>query len=104
MGTAHRSPRGKVVLESTVKNVRLSHRIFHRASQSHPRRVDGYLTTPQLAEKLGIQCHWIYDRINNRTIAVKKDDSTGSYLFPDKPETIAQFRQLLGGQIDRVGS
>ena len=66
--------------------------------------MDGYLTTPQLAEKLGVPKHWIYDRINNATIAVKKDDSTGSYLFSDKPDTIQQFRQLRDGHIDRVGS
>ena len=33
----HRSPRSDVVLESTVKNIRLSHGIMHRPSQSHPR-------------------------------------------------------------------
>ena len=99
----HRSPRGEVVLESTVKIIRLSHNILHRAHQSHPRRVDGYLTTPQLAKKLGVPKHWIYDRINNGTIAVKKDDSTGGYLFHDKPETIRQFRQLRDGQTDQVG-
>lgn len=98
----HRSPRGEVVLESTVKIIRLSHNILHRAHQSHPRSVDGYLTTPQLAKKLGVPKHWVYDRIHNGTIAVKKDDSTGSYLFPDQPETIQQFRQLRDGQIDRV--
>ena len=97
-----RSPRGEVVLESTVKIIRLSHNILHRAHQSHPRRVEGHLTTPQLAKKLGVTKHWIYDRINNGTIAVKKDDSTGCYLFPDKPETIQQFRQLRDGQVDRV--
>ena len=99
----HRSPQGDEVLESTVKNIRLSHRIFHRRSQSHPRRVEGCLTVPQLAKQLGISRHWIYDRIHNGTIQVEKDASTNCYLFPDKPTTLQQFRQLLAGQIDRLG-
>jgi DNA invertase Pin-like site-specific DNA recombinase len=99
----HRSPRGEVMLESTVKNIRLSHRIFHRACQSHPRHVEGYLTAPQLARKLDVPKHWVYDRIHNGTIAVQKDDSIGSYLFPNKQTTIQQFRQLRDGQIDHVG-
>jgi len=99
----HRSPQRTVVLESTVRNIRLSHRIFHRACQSHPLRVAGFLTVTQLAEKLEISKHWIYDRIHNGTIAVKKDASTGSYLFPDKPDTLQKLRQLREGQIDHLG-
>ena len=100
----HHSPRSKVMLVSTVKNIRRSHGIFHRVCQSHPRRVTGSLTVPQLARKLNIPAHWVYDRIRNGTIVVQKDDSTGSYLFPDKPETIQQFRELRDGQINRLGS
>ena len=99
----HRSPRADVVLESTVQIVRLRKGILRVKHQSHPRRVEGYLTATQLAEKLKVRPHWIYDRINNGTIALKKDDSTGSYLFPDKPETIQQLRKLRDGKIDRVG-
>jgi DNA invertase Pin-like site-specific DNA recombinase len=99
----HRSPRREVMLESTVKNIRRSHGFFHRACQSHPRRVDGCLTVPQLARKLDVPKHWVYDRIHNGTIAVQKDDRTGGYLFPDKQKMIQQFRQLRDGQIDHVG-
>ena len=99
----HRSPRADVVLKSTVQQVRLRKGILRVTHQSHPRRIDGYLTATQLAKKLGVRTHWIYDRINNGTIEIKKDDSTGSYLFPDKPEMIRQLRQLRDGQIDRVG-
>lgn len=98
----HRSPQHSQVLVSTVKNIRLLHRIFRRASQSHPRRVSGFLTIPQLAEQLDIAPHWIYDRIHNGTIHAQKDASTQCYLFPDQPETLEQFRQLLGGQIGQI--
>jgi len=98
----HRSPQREVVLPSTVRNIRLSHGILHRTSQSHPRRVSGYLTVPQLADKLGVTRHWLYDRIHNRTIRVSKDASTGSYLFPDKQDTLKKFRQLLAGKISHL--
>ena len=98
----HRSPRADVVLESTVRGVRLRKGILRVKHQSHPRRVAGYLTATQLAKKLGVRPHWIYDRINNGTIAIKKDNSTGSYLFPDKSKTIQQLKKLRDGKIDRV--
>ena len=38
--------------------------------QSHPRRIPGFLTVPQLTAKLGLERSWIYDRIHNGTIQV----------------------------------
>ncbi len=102
-GQGHRSARGATVLPSTVKTIRLKHRVLNRASQSHPRHVDGYLTIPQLAEKLKIPRHWISDRIHNGTIVVEKDTATRCYLFPDNLETLRQFRQLLDGTITEMG-
>jgi len=99
----HRSSRGTTLLPSTVKNIRLRHRLFHRPCQSHPRRVAGYLTIPQLAEKLNISRHWISDRIHNGTIAAVKDPVRKCYLFPDNPETLWQFRQLLEGNPNTLG-
>jgi DNA invertase Pin-like site-specific DNA recombinase len=99
----HRSAHAETVLPSTVKTIRLRHRLLIRQSQSRPCRVKGYLTIPQLAEKLKVSRHWISDRIHNGTIAVEKDAVTGCYLFPDKPQTLRQFRQLLAGQISEMG-
>jgi DNA invertase Pin-like site-specific DNA recombinase len=99
----HRSARGATVLPSTVKTIRLRHRLLQNESQSHPRRVAGYLTIPQLAEKLKVPRHWISDRINNGTIVVAKDSATRCYLFPDNLETLRQFRQLLEGKISELG-
>jgi DNA invertase Pin-like site-specific DNA recombinase len=99
----HRSARGATVLPSTVKGIRLRHRVLNRESQSHPRRVAGYLTIPQLAEKLNISRHWISDRIHNGTIVVEKNTATRCYLFPDNLETLRQFRQLLDGKITEMG-
>jgi DNA invertase Pin-like site-specific DNA recombinase len=99
----HRSARGATVLPSTVKTIRLRHRVLNCESQSHPRRVGGYLTIPQLAEKLNIPRHWISDRIHNGTIAVEKDATTRCYLFPNNLGTLRQFRQLRDGKITEMG-
>ncbi|MBX9256210.1 recombinase family protein [Desmonostoc muscorum CCALA 125] len=82
----HRSPLCKTLLPSTVKNIRLKHRIFHDRGQSHPRKISGYLTIPQVATALELPPHWIYDRVHKGTIAISKDESTGLYLFPDLPD------------------
>jgi len=91
----HRSPMADEVLVSTVKNIRLAKRILHRTSQSHPRRVQGFLTIPQLAKKLDISRSWIHDRIRSGTIKAKKDPKAKCYLFPDTPETMEQFQAVI---------
>jgi hypothetical protein len=53
----------------------------------------------QLAERLQVSRHWIYDRIHNGTIAIRRDETTGLYLFPDTSETLDGFRQLCDGEI-----
>ena len=45
----HRSPQSLKVLPSTVQTIRLKHGIFQVRHQSHPRRIPGYLTVPQIA-------------------------------------------------------
>jgi hypothetical protein len=95
-----RSPRGRTVLPSTVRLLRLSHRLLRGRHQSHPRRIPGFLTVPQVAMKLKIPRHWIYDRIHNGTIRVDLDSERRIYLFPDTPETLAQFRRLRAGELN----
>jgi DNA invertase Pin-like site-specific DNA recombinase len=90
----HRSPLRPHVLPSTVRAIRLRHRVLRSQSQSHPRRVPGHLTVPQLAARLGVTCHWIYDRIHNGTVTVARDARTGLYLFPDTPAVLAAFERL----------
>ncbi len=93
----HRSPMKTWVLPSTVKTIRLEHRIFQKRSQSHPRHVPGYLTLPQIARALDISPHWIYHRINKGQIQISKDPATGLYLFPDEPQTLEQFKKFKQG-------
>ena len=98
----YRSPMRQVVLPSTVKTIRLKHGLFQKRSQSHPRRIEGALTLPQIATALDIDPHWIYDRIENGTIQVDKDPKTRLFLFPDSPTTLEQFRQLHSGNLQNL--
>src|SRR5437660_3938773 len=98
----YRSPMGLVVLPSTVRGIRLKHRLFQKRSQSHPRRIEGALTISQIATTLDIDPHWIYDRIHNGTIQVDKDPKTKLFLFPDDPTTLEQFRHLHSGKFQNL--
>jgi DNA invertase Pin-like site-specific DNA recombinase len=91
----HRSPRADNVLESTVRVTRLRLGILRKAHPSHPCRVEGFLTIPQLAKKLRVSRWWMSDRIANGTIQAKKDERKRCYLFPDTPAMLAEFRALV---------
>ena len=91
-----------VVLPSTVKTIRLKHRLFQKRSQSHPRQIEGCLTVPQVAQRLKLSVHWIYDRIKNDRIHVRKDAATGLYLFPDTPATLEALSELQSGKRAQV--
>ena len=99
----HSSPKNRqAVLPSTVKTIRLKHRIFQKRSQSHPRRIPGYLTIPQIAQALEVTAHWIYHLIRCGKIEVARDQPTGLYLFPDQPETLNLFQQLKAGTLQNL--
>jgi len=98
----YRSPRHATVLPSTVRGIRLRHRLLRERRQSHPRHIPGYLTVSQVAHATGLTPHWIYDRIHNGTIRVSRDRQTHLYLFPDKPKTITMFKQLREGTLQKL--
>lgn len=97
----YRSPRHPVVLPSTVRLIRLRHGLMIKRSQSHPRKIPGKLTVPQLTKLLGLPQHWLYDRIYNGTIQIAKD-ATRLYLFPDTPETLTMIQQLKDGHLQTI--
>jgi DNA invertase Pin-like site-specific DNA recombinase len=99
----YRSPMDAAqLLPSTVKGIRLKHKLFVTRSQSHPRRIPGALTVPQIAAALGVSPHWLYDRINKGVINVSRDQATGLYLFPDTPHTLDQFKQLKADNLKQL--
>ena len=97
-----RSPRHPTVLPSTVRAIRLRHRLLRERRQSHPRHIPGYLTVSQVAHAVGLTPHWIYDRIHNGTIQMSRDRKTHLYLFPDKPKTITLFKHLREGNLQKL--
>jgi hypothetical protein len=97
-----RSPMHKQMLPSTVQAIRLRHGVLHTRSQSHPRRIPGHLTIPQLAAQLSVNKHWIYDRIHNGTIAILRDECSGLYLFPDSPDTLTDLQKLRVGEVQHL--
>jgi hypothetical protein len=97
-----RSPLCQTLLTSTVRTIRLKRRIFKQRSQSHPRQIPGYLTVPQIATSLNISPHWIYHRIDNGSIVITRDKATNLYLFPDKPNTLIQFQDLLSAKLKKL--
>lgn len=97
-----RSPHHDVLLPSTVRSIRLKHRRLHRYRAPRPRRVDGFLTVPQVAQALGVTTHWLYNLMSRGVIEIDRDADTRLYLFPDRPETINELKRLQGGAISRM--
>lgn len=97
-----RSPSCETVLPATVREIRLRHGVLLHPGSSRPRKVAGYLTVTKLAKKLGVLSHRIYDRIRSGVIHVRKDNVSRTYLIPDNPKTLRQFRQLLSGKLQTL--
>lgn len=97
-----RSPQKNVLLKSTVQSVRLKHGRVHRFRGPRPRRVKGYLTCPQVAEKIGAKPHWIYHLIDTKVITITRDKDSGLYLFPECKKTIDEFHRLKTGSVKKL--
>jgi DNA invertase Pin-like site-specific DNA recombinase len=95
----YRSPMSLSVLPSTVRIIRLKHGIIHKRSQSHPIKIDGFLTVTQLAKKVGVTAHWVYDRLHKGDIETQKVPLPNrlTYLFPDTENTIKMFQDFKNG-------
>jgi len=100
----YRSPSQPTVLPSTVKGIRLKLGLMQHRSQSHPRRIGGSLTVPQLAKALGITPHWVYHQSKRGTVVIQRDAQTRLSLFPDCPETLEAFGQLRAGHLSELRS
>ena len=85
-----------------MRLIRLRHGRFHRDKGPRPRRVWGALTVPQIATAVGGKPHWISHLMSCGRIGVHRDEETGLYLLPDRPETLEAFRQLRDGQLTEL--
>ena len=97
-----RSPSRPAVVPSTVQGIRRKLGLMPQRSQSHPRRIAGSLTVPQLAEALGITPHWVYHQSKRGTVVIQRDAQTRLSLFPDCPETLEAFGQLRAGHLSEL--
>jgi hypothetical protein len=97
-----RSPMHEELLVSTVRGLRLKPRCFQTRHQSHPRSVPGFLAVTQVAQRLGLSVHWLYDRLHNGQIQLQKDPTTQLFLFPDHPSTLERLTHLRAGNLQRV--
>jgi len=98
----YRSPRERTVIPNTVRGIRLRHRVLRPRPGSRPRRVPGKLTVPEVARALGVQAHWLYQRLDRGVIETTFDAERNLYVFPDIPETLKRLRKLKAGRIQRV--
>ncbi|MBA8769672.1 recombinase family protein [Wolbachia pipientis] len=91
-----------IVLENTVKNIRLKNNIMRKKEQSHPIKVPGYLTISQIAKILEVSRQWLCDRIRRGKIKIQKDYSKtrGKYLFEDTPETVRTLMDFKNGKLN----
>ena len=95
----YRSPMKSYVLPSTIQTIRLKQGLLQNESQSHKLCKEGYLSVAQIAKKLDVDKHWVYDRIHNGQIKIVKNTEFDAYLFPDNHETVKLFHQLKKGLI-----
>ncbi len=101
----HRSPQREQVVRSTVQTIRHRHGLIRGArvkGASREHHVPGYLTLPEVARRVEVPKHWIYNRVSNGAIQVAKDERMGLYLFPDDPATIERFRELKEGKVRKL--
>ena len=57
---------------------------------------------PQIATAVGVKPHGIYPLVSRGRLGVPRNEETGRYLFPDRPETLEAFRQLRDGQVTEL--
>jgi len=98
----HRSPwRGTEVLPSTVRAIRLRHRITIAQQRTRWPPAPGYLTVPQLAGRLRIPEKWIRTQLRRGAIRAIHEPS-GRYLLPDTEPAMQAIRQLREHRVSHV--
>lgn len=98
-----RAPQRPSVLRSPVQILRLKPRVFITHSQSHPRRIAGFLPVSQLARGRDLSVQWLSARITNGHSQIQQDPTTGLYWFPAHPTTLERLKQRRAGHLQQVG-
>ena len=79
----HRAPHGGEIKAGAVAKLRRANGILNFPKKSRKLLKTGYLTIPQLAEKLQVPSRTIYNCIRSGKIVVNRDKKTRCFLFPD---------------------
>ena len=56
----------------------------------------------ELTRRLQVSRDWLERRIRNGTIAITRDAASGRFLFPNTDTTLARFKALKAGLVDRL--
>jgi DNA invertase Pin-like site-specific DNA recombinase len=94
----YRSARSLSVSPQTVLKIRHKHGWHFTRQRRELPKVDGYLTTRELATLLGVGRAWVSRRINNGTIDssyMARYPKGNMHLIQNDPKLIEQLRQLI---------
>lgn len=72
----HRSPRREQVIESTVRNIRLKHKLLVDRHHPHRHRPPGHLPIARLAELVDVPQHWFYYQLRAGRIIVPRNSGS----------------------------
>jgi hypothetical protein len=104
----YRSARSARVSTATVLKIRRRH---HWASRFHLHRravrIDGRWTVHGLAQALGVDRNWLYQRIARGTLSAPeliRTEPYGTYLIEDDPKLIERLRQEVQGRCSQAKS
>ena len=101
LAEGHRSPmRVSGIHPSTIRRIRLRHRIKQPCRCTRWPVVPGWLSMHATAARLGLSERWLRERLQSERIRTKRDAS-GRYLLPDSREADAELLRLRAGQIER---
>jgi hypothetical protein len=95
----YRGIRRDHILPSMVQKIRLSNGIH--SNRKKLRHVPGQLTVSQIAKAIGVTPSSIHNLIYKGIIHIKRNKSK-LYLFPENPQTVEQFKNLMNGKVKKL--
>lgn len=101
-GEGFRSPRHSILLESTVRRLRLQHRLLINRHHPQPGRPANSWSVSDVTTQLRLPPHWIYYQIQCGRLQIPRDPDTGLYFLPAHSSTLEQLEQLKNGFVQTV--
>ena len=95
----YRSPMGAEVLPSTVRNIRLKHRILQNAISRTPAASPAISPCPNSPKRWAVHLTGSTTASTMAPSRCTKHPQRKTFLFPDTPTTLDQFRHLKDGTL-----